>query len=59
MYIRLYNTPADYYHTPLKSELNAFLKKIQEKPAISSILLELDSQASTLEPTPFHNTNKP
>jgi hypothetical protein len=51
---RLYNTPADYYHTPLKSELNAFLKKIQEKPAISSILLELDSQASTLEPTPFH-----
>lgn len=51
---RLYNTPADYCHISLKSELNAFLKKIQEKPAISSILLELDSQASTLQPTPFH-----
>jgi hypothetical protein len=50
---RLYNTPVDSSYTLLKTELNIFLKKVQDKPAISSILLELDLQANTLSPTLF------
>jgi hypothetical protein len=50
---RLYNTPDHSDHNLLKNGLNVFLAKIQGKPTISSILLELDCQADTLSPTPF------
>ncbi|MEW5858036.1 MAG: hypothetical protein AB1861_11735 [Cyanobacteriota bacterium] len=50
---RLYNMPPDPCHTLLKSGLNDLFKKAHDKPAIRSILVELDGKANTLSPNSY------